>query len=202
MGTLAPQAQPVQCADHIATPHSMSDIQHRSNLLSLLLLASASLVACGSLDGASLKIASVITPYKMDIVQGNFVSKEQAGAVKPGMSRLQVRDILGTPLLTSIFHADRWDYVFTFKRQGMEPQSRKVTVFFKGDALERIEADSLPTEAEFVASIDTGRKFGKVPMLEMTEEGLKQLPAPTKAVEPKPLPPLPASYPPLEPATP
>jgi outer membrane protein assembly factor BamE len=134
----------------------------------------------------------------MDIVQGNFVSKEQAEAVKPGMSRDQVRNILGTPLLTSVFHADRWDYVFTFKRQGLEPQARKVTVFFKGDALERLEADTLPTEAEFVASLDSGRNTAKVPVLEMSEESLKQLPAPVKATEPTPLPPLPASYPPLE----
>ena len=126
--------------------------------------------------------------------------REQAAAVKPGMSRVQVRDILGTPLLVSVFHSDRWDYVFTFKRQGLAPQARNVTVFFKGDALERIEADALPSEAEFVASLDSGRKSGKVPVLEMTEESMKQLPAPTKIAEPKPLPPLPASYPPLEPA--
>jgi outer membrane protein assembly factor BamE len=115
------------------------------------------------------------------------------------MSRTQVREILGTPLLTSIFHADRWDYVFTFKRQGLKPQARNVTVFFKGDALERIEADALPTEAEFVASLDSGRKSGKVPVLAMTEESLKQLPAPAKNTESKPLAPLPLSYPPLEP---
>ncbi|MDO8448766.1 MAG: outer membrane protein assembly factor BamE [Rhodoferax sp.] len=178
----------------------MSDLQRRSTRLTLLLAATAGLVACGSLNSASNSIAGVVTPYKMDIVQGNFVSKEQAAAVQPGMSRTQVRDILGTPLLTSIFHADRWDYVFTFKRQGLEPQARKVTVFFKGDALERIEADALPTEAEFVASLGSGRKSGKVPVLEMTEESLKQLPAPGRTAEPKPLPPLPASYPPLEPA--
>jgi outer membrane protein assembly factor BamE len=136
----------------------------------------------------------------MDIVQGNFVSREQAAALKPGMTRGQVRDILGTPLLTSVFHADRWDYVFTFKRQGVESQARKVTVFFKGDVLERVEADALPTEAEFVASLDSGRTSGKVPVLEMTEDQLKKLPAPTQVAPPKPLPPLPASYPPLEPA--
>lgn len=176
----------------------MSDLQsHRARLI-LLMAASASLVACGSLNGASTRIAGVVTPYKMDVVQGNFVSKEQAAAIKPGMSREQVRSILGTSLLTSVFHADRWDYVFTFKRQGLEPQARKVTVFFKGDALDRIEADNLPTEAEFVASLDSGRNAGKVPVLEMTEESLKQLPAPTKKAEPKPLAPLPASYPPLE----
>lgn len=199
-GRLASQVQPVQWADHIATPHIMSDLQRRRACLSLLFVASASLVACGSLNGASHNIAGWVTPYKIDIVQGNFVSKEQAAALKPGMSRTQVRDILGTPLLTSIFHADRWDYVFTFKRQGLAPQARKVTVFFKGDALERIEADALPTEAEFVASLDSGRKAGTVPVLEMSEESLKQLPVPAKSAAPKPQAPMPASYPPLEPA--
>lgn len=179
----------------------MSDFQRRSAGLSLLLAASASLVACGSLNSASTHIAGVVTPYKMDIVQGNFVSKEQAAAVKPGMSRTQVRDILGTPLLISIFHSDRWDYVFTFKRQGLEPQARKVTVFFKGDVLERMDADVLPTEAEFVATLDSGRQPAKVPVLEMSEESLKQLPAPAKTVEQKPLAPVPANYPPLEPAS-
>jgi outer membrane protein assembly factor BamE len=179
----------------------MSDFQRRSACLTLLFAASASLVACGSLNGASTSLAGLVTPYKMDIVQGNFVSKEQAAAIKPGMSRAQVRDILGTPLLISVFHADRWDYVFTFKRQGLAPQERKVAVFFKDDVLERIEADELPTEAEFVASLDSGRKSGKVPVLQMSEESLKQLPVPEKAAEPKPLAPLPASYPPLEPAT-
>ena len=169
--------------------------------MSLLVLTSASLLGCSSLNSASNNIASVVTPYKIDIVQGNFVSKEQAAAIKPGMSRTQVRDILGTPLLTSVFHADRWDYVFTFQRQGLAPQARKVTVYFKGEALERIDADTLPTEAEFVASLDSGRKSGAVPMLEMTEEALKQLPAPLKPTELKPLPPLPASYPPLEPGS-
>lgn len=178
----------------------MSDFQHRSASLILLFAASASLVACGSMNSASNNIAGWVTPYKIDIVQGNFVSKEQAAAIQPGMSRVQVRDILGTPLLTSVFHADRWDYVFTFKRQNLAPQERRVTVFFQGDVLERIEADPLPTEAEFVASLDSGRKSGKVPVLEMTEESLKQLPVPAKIEEPKPLPPLPESYPPLEPA--
>jgi outer membrane protein assembly factor BamE len=175
-------------------------MQSRRTGFSLLILASSLLAACGSLNDASRTIAGVVTPYKMDIVQGNFVSKEQAAAVKPGMTRAQVRDILGTSMLSSIFHADRWDYVFTFKRPGLEPQSRRVTVFFKGDNLERMEADALPTEAEFVASLDSGRKAAKVPVLEMSEESLKQLPAATKIAESKPLPPAPLTYPPLEPA--
>jgi outer membrane protein assembly factor BamE len=158
----------------------------------------AALSACSTLDGASNRVVSVVTPYKMDFVQGNFVSSEQAAALKEGMSRGQVRDILGTPLLGSIFHADRWDYVFTFKRQGVAPQARRVTVFFKDDVLTKIQADVLPTEAEFVASLDSGRKSSKVPVLEMSEERLKATAVTAPAPDAKPLPPLPASYPPLE----
>ena len=168
----------------------MFDYQRLGARLSLLVAVSASLGACSTLNSANNQIAGLVTPYKMDIVQGNFVSREQAAALKPGMTRVQVRDILGTPLLSSIFHADRWDYVFTFRRQGLEPQSRKLTVFFKGDLLERTDAEPLPTEAEFVASLDSSRSTAKVPVLEMTEEQLKQLPTPAKAPEQKPLPPL------------
>jgi len=140
----------------------------------------------------------MVKPYKIDIVQGNFVSREQAAALKPGMSRIQVRDILGTPLLTSVFHADRWDYVFTFNRQGVTQQARRVTVFFNGDVLSRVEADDLPSEAEFVASLDSGRRTGKVPELEMSPERLQATAVESQTAPPKPLPPLPASYPPLE----
>jgi outer membrane protein assembly factor BamE len=70
-------------------------------------------------------------------------------------------------------------------------------VFFEGDLLTKIEADALPSEAEFVASLDSGRKTRKMPVLEMSEESLKAT-AVTAVPVAKPLPPLPASYPPLE----
>lgn len=177
----------------------MSAIERHSAGLSLLLLASLALAACSSLNDTSRTIAGVVTPYKMDIVQGNFVSREQAAALKPGMTRAQVRDILGTALLTSVFHGDRWDYAFTFKRQGLQPQARRVTVFFKGELLDRVEADELPSEAEFVASLDSGRRAVKVPVLEMSEDSLKQTAAPARSAESKPAPALAPSYPPLEP---
>ena len=163
-----------------------------------------SVAGCGSFNTASGRVAGIVSPYKIDIVQGNFVSKEQADALKVGMNRLQVREILGTPLLASMFHTDRWDYVFTFKRQGALPQARKVSVYFKGDILERFEADSLPTETEFVASLDSGRRSGKVPVLEATEEALAKFAPSTRAsapVDPNAAPALPIQYPPLEPAS-
>ena len=172
--------------------------------LGLCLAAGAALMACSGFDNASGRLASIVTPYQIDVVQGNFVSSEQVALLQTGMNRQTVRDILGTPLLQSVFHAERWDYVFTFKRKGEEPQRRKVTVFFKADVLDRFDADALPTEADFVASLDSGRKAVKVPLLEASEESLKQFPAVAKTAPeaPKPLPPLPSSYPPLEPASP
>lgn len=166
--------------------------------LGLLLAASAGLASCAGINGSTGRFVSAITPYKVDVVQGNFVSSEQVALLRPGMPRQTVRDLLGTPLLQDVFHANRWDYVFTFKRSGQEPQRRRVTVFFQDDVLDHFDADPLPTEAEFVASLDSGRATGKVPVLEATEEALKKFPAAKPAEEPKPLPPLPDSYPPLE----
>jgi outer membrane protein assembly factor BamE len=178
----------------------MFDPYRRSVRFIMLVASSTGLLACGSLDSASNRIVGLVTPYKVDIVQGNFVSKEQAALLKPGATRAQVRDILGTPLLMSIFHADQWDYAFTFQRQGLPSQLRKLTVNFKGDVLDRIDTEPMPSEADFVASLDSGRQSRKVPVLELSEESLKQLPVPAKKADPKPLAPLPASYPPLEPA--
>ncbi len=167
------------------------------------LAAAAVLAACGTIDGASRRVASVVTPYKVEVVQGNFISREQVELLKPGLTRLQVRELLGTPLVTSVFHGDRWDYVFTLKRQGVEPQARRLSVFFKGDTLERFEGDPMPSEAEFVAAIGTKpRGAGKVPVLEATEEQLQKAAGNKPAAEPKPAAPAPApaAYPPLEPA--
>lgn len=123
----------------------------------------------------ALSACSYVSPYKVDVLQGNVVTREQVQALKPGMGRDQVRDVLGSPLLTSVFHADRWDYVFTLRRQGQEPVRRRVAVFFKDGVLERHEADELPSEREFVATLDArrGRSEAKPPVLDASEEQLK-----------------------------
>jgi outer membrane protein assembly factor BamE len=117
------------------------------------------------------------------------------------MTRQQVRNILGSALLTSVFHADRWDYVFTLRRQGQADQPRRVTVFFKGEALDRVDADDLPSEAEFVATLSPRKQAPAVPVLEATEEQLSKYPAPAPKAAPALPPPLPDSYPPLEPVS-
>jgi outer membrane protein assembly factor BamE len=76
--------------------------------------AVAVLAGCSTYDSLTQRFAQSITPYRITVVQGNFVSKEAAAQMQVGMSRAQVRQILGTPLLADMFHADRWDYVFYF----------------------------------------------------------------------------------------
>ncbi|MEX8192960.1 outer membrane protein assembly factor BamE [Comamonas guangdongensis] len=152
-------------------------VQARSRAgLALTLAIAAALAGCSSIDGVAHRVANVVTPYKVDVVQGNFVSKEQVAALQPGMSRQQIRDILGTPLVTSVFHADRWEYVFTIKRPDVDPQVRKLTVFFDGDRFVRAEGDEMPSEAEFVASLNGMKGKPKVPQLEATEAQLAKYP--------------------------
>lgn len=179
---------------HIATPYLMS-ANHRHKLRSVLnsalrspvlfalaCTACMALTACSGLGSTSaVNPVNWITPFKADVIQGNFVSKEQVDALTVGMSRSQTRDVLGTPLLTSLFHEARWDYVFTLKRQGAEPQAYKYTVFFEGDRLVRFEGDTMPSEAEFLTKLDNKRKLGAVPVLEATEAQLKASQKPSAA---------------------
>jgi len=164
------------------------------------LLAIAALgVGCSA--GQADRVFGAITPYRVDVMQGNVITKELAANVKPGMSRDQVRDVLGSPLLTSAFHGDRWDYVFTMRRAGVEPQRRSVVAYFKGDVLERLEAPELPSENEFVSSIRRPKTSGAEPVLALTEEQRKALPPPLKAESTAAAQPQGANrpYPPLEP---
>ena len=174
-------------------------VQARCRLRVALTLSLASLLAaCSSISETTRSAMSTITPYK---VEGNFVPREQVQALQPGMSRQQVREILGTPLVTSVFHANRWEYVFTIKRQGVEEQSRKLTVFFEGERFVRAEGDEMPSEAEFVATLVKPMGKIKVPALQATEEQLAKFSVPkNKAPEaeaPEPVAPQ-RSYPPLE----
>ena len=168
--------------------------------LSLSLCAALGLAGCEVIRPSD-DVLALVTPYKVEVVQGNVVTSEQAALVKPGVTRAQVRDLLGTPLLADVFHGERWDYVFTIRRQGTEPQMRRVVVRFAGDAVKSIDTGGdLPSEREFVVSIDTFQTSRNAPPLELTPEQAKALPAPAKpaAVEIEPVGPT-RTYPPLEP---
>ncbi len=157
----------------------------------------AGLAGCEALQRTD-SLFGVITPYRIDIVQGNAITKEQAALVKPGLSRLQVREILGTPMLADPFHADRWDYIFTLRRPGTPPQRRSVVVTFDKDVVKAIEAPELPSEREFVASISRHRDL-RAPKLELSDDERAALPVPPRKEAPpaEPMGPV-REYPPLE----
>jgi outer membrane protein assembly factor BamE len=162
--------------------------------LPLLLLASG----CDSLQRSD-SFLGVITPYRIDIVQGNAVTKEQMALIRPGLTRLQVRDVLGSPMIADPFHANRWDYLFTLRRPGAELQRRSVIVHFEGERVKSVEApNDLPSEREFVASISR-YKDPRAPRLELSEEERAALPPPQRREAPAPEPIGPVrTYPPLE----
>ncbi|WP_250452252.1 outer membrane protein assembly factor BamE [Caballeronia sp. ATUFL_M2_KS44] len=121
------------------------------------------LAGCSTYDSVTQKIAQSITPYRITVVQGNFVSQEAASQMQVGMSREQVRTLLGTPLLTDMFHADRWDYVFYFKRGSTAVvQQRDFVVNFASDRVVSWSGgENLPSNLELLAEID-GDKGVKV----------------------------------------
>lgn len=175
----------------------------------LMALAGGAMLAfsgCSSVRNAGSSLASpetmfgVLQPYRVEVVQGNVVTKEAMAQVQPGMTRAQVRDTLGTPVLTDVFHDNRWDYIFTIAKQGVTPQQRRVSLFFKGNVLERVEADALPTEREFVASVESSGKSAtgaKTP--DLTAAQVAALPVPVKPAASRKVPQgADRAYPPLE----
>ena len=86
----------------------------------------------------------LITPYKMDIRQGNFVTPDMRDKLQLGMTKAQVRYVLGTPLITDVFHANRWDYVYRLEHEGKVITRQNMAVFFEGDKLVRIDDGSQP----------------------------------------------------------
>ncbi|HZV53554.1 MAG TPA: outer membrane protein assembly factor BamE [Rhodocyclaceae bacterium] len=97
------------------------------------------LIACSNTPS----ITSYLTPYRIDVRQGNMVTQEMVAQLKPGLSKDQVRFILGTPLVTDMFHGDRWDYVYRFApgRDEKDVQQRRLIVHFTDGKLIRLGGD-------------------------------------------------------------
>jgi len=96
------------------------------------------------------RFLGIFSPYRPDIQQGNFVSQEMMAQLKDGMTQDQVRFLLGTPLLTDIFHADRWEYLFRLQKGNGETISSRVSIFFKDNRVARFEGGNLPSEKDFL----------------------------------------------------
>ncbi len=82
-----------------------------------------------------------VGPHRIDVQQGNALDQENVARLKPGLSRSQVRFLLGTPLVVDPFRTDRWDYVYMYYEAGRLAEQKRITLFFEGDTLVRMEGD-------------------------------------------------------------
>jgi outer membrane protein assembly factor BamE len=132
------------------------------------LFSSLLLIGCTSMRDFSLV-------HKPDIQQGNIITPEMVAELKPGMSKRQVRFVLGTPLLIDVFHQERWDYPFTMKKRNEPLEIKRFSVFFKGDELASYEGDIKPAATAEVSE-DKKEIIASVPDYEggkgLVEKGL------------------------------
>ena len=116
------------------------------------------LSACSYIDDPLSKLVANVNPYRIELIQGNVVTQEQLQVIRPGMNKNQIKEVLGTPLIVSLFQPI---------------QQRRLSVFFENDAMTRYDADPLPSEAEFAARIDIRRpSTAKIPPLQASPEQL------------------------------
>ena len=99
------------------------------------------LAACGSWSPSIERTLDHLSPYKLDIPQGNVISQEMLAKLKPGMTPSQVRFVLGTPLVVDPFHKERWDYVYSLVQGGKQRELRHASIIFENDKLKSIETD-------------------------------------------------------------
>lgn len=119
-------------------------------LISLTCMASLLLVACSTGDVVQDDVSQhsilerIPLVYRQDIQQGNVLTQDMVNQLRPGLSKQQVRFIMGTPMLVDVFHQDRWDYLYTMARGWGEMEEKRIHLYFKNGHLERIEGDFKP----------------------------------------------------------
>ena len=132
----------------------------RKLLIFIPILATLGISGCSTFGEGLRSVADVTkiipnaidkTPfvYRPQIQQGNVVTQEQVNQLMPGMTKRQVKFLLGSPMLTDVFHVDRWDYAYTFGEGSTPSETSRVTVYFDQDRLVRVAGDLRPQpEAE------------------------------------------------------
>jgi outer membrane protein assembly factor BamE (lipoprotein component of BamABCDE complex) len=115
---------------------------HRA-LPALAVAAAIALAGCQTVSEYIPQVDSLAV-YKIDVNQGNYLSQDMVDKLKVGMTKPQVKVLLGTPLVSSAFRDNRWDYVYEFARQGRVREHRQFTVYFDEDKVARWEGDQMP----------------------------------------------------------
>ena len=105
---------------------------------SLLILTCSAGIFAGCSIGS---VTEMVSPFKIDVRQGNYVDQSMIAQLKHGMTPDQVRFVLGTPLIMDVFHQNRWDYVYRFQTGEGEVSQRRISVFFVDGKLDFVSGD-------------------------------------------------------------
>lgn len=120
-----------------------------------LVLLSVLLASCSDFS------VPLLTPYKMDIRQGNYITPEMREKLKLGMAKSQVRYLMGTPMIADAFHGNRWDYVYRLEHQGKIVEQQRLTLIFQGDYLLSIDDGKTVQTAPVVVAAPTPAPVAK-----------------------------------------
>lgn len=134
----------------------------------ILILAALLCVSCGT------QLPS-IKPFKLDIQQGNVVTSKMLLQLRPGMTKSQVRFIMGTPLVQDSFHGNRWDYVYQMRENGKLVEQRRVILDFEKELLKSVRGDVVPAGSELAKEPETAAPTGTrvvPPVKAQKEKGL------------------------------
>ena len=119
-------------------------MQKTTVALAAALFSATLLTGCASSTDSGSKLISFPGAYKIDIQQGNVITREMVNQLRPGMTRAQVQYVMGTPLLEDTFNSNRWDYVYSLQPGGKSREQQTVTLFFANDQLHSIHGDLVP----------------------------------------------------------
>lgn len=113
--------------------------------------------------GVLIAVLSSACVYRINIQQGNYLDQAAVNQVQEGMTRSQVRYLLGTPLAADPFEKDRWDYVYYLKKgRSGHVDSRRVTVYFDGEKVAKLDKPSdavAAAQEKSAAQIKNGRVY-------------------------------------------
>lgn len=121
-----------------------------------LIIVSLLLASCGGVS----RLPS-FTPHKIEINQGNLITPEMRRKLKLGMSRSQVRALLGTPLIADAFHANRWDYAYRLEQNNKLVDQQRMTLYFEGENLARVDDGNMPALPPLESSVPVDADAGK-----------------------------------------
>jgi len=151
-------------------PTLYSRLMRRLVILSAILIPATVLITSGCagrerpIDRPSGSMLSNLPfVYKMTVQQGNIITERMVNQVQLGMNREQVRYLLGTPLLTDLFHTNRWDYIYTIRRGHQPMETKRLTLWFEDDQLVSLEGFAQPDPAAALAALEEETVVVEVP---------------------------------------